>query len=126
MVDYIRFGGETDEPILVEVDVTEISAPPDGVQKAGLRDFLNEKAGSVAIAETAFPDAMASAIERVAGSLEKAVARLDAPPTEVEVTFGLKATGEVGNIAIGRAGAQANFEIRLAWARSAISQQGQP
>jgi Trypsin-co-occurring domain 1 len=49
------------------------------------------------------------------------VSRLARAPTEVEVTFGLKATGEVGNIAIAKAGAEANIEVRLKWMRSSAA-----
>ncbi len=34
---------------------------------------------------------------------------------EVEVTFGLTATGEFGNFAIGQIGAEANYEVTLKW-----------
>jgi len=33
----------------------------------------------------------------------------------VELSFGLKATGELGNIAIAKASGEANFTIRLLW-----------
>jgi NTP-dependent ternary system trypsin peptidase co-occuring protein len=36
-------------------------------------------------------------------------------PEEVELTFGLKATGEAGNIAVAKVGGEATFEIRLLW-----------
>lgn len=41
----------------------------------------------------------------------------DALADEVEVTFGLKATGEVGNyiFAVGKAGVEANYTVTLKW-----------
>jgi len=33
------------------------------------------------------------------------------PPDKVEVAFGLKATGEVGNFAVAKAGAEANYTV---------------
>jgi len=34
---------------------------------------------------------------------------------EVEVTFGVKAVGEAGNFAVGKVGAEANYEVTLKW-----------
>lgn len=34
---------------------------------------------------------------------------------EVEVTFGLKATADAGNFAIGQVGAEANYMVKLKW-----------
>lgn len=41
---------------------------------------------------------------------------------EIEVKFGLKATGEVGNsfFAIGKLGTEANYEVTLKWKKSQI------
>jgi hypothetical protein len=47
------------------------------------------------------------------------VRSLTESPDELEVTFGLKATGEVGNIAIAKGGGEANFTIKLSWKREA-------
>jgi hypothetical protein len=38
-------------------------------------------------------------------------------PDEVEVTFGLKATGEVGSFAVAKANAEANYKVKLTWKR---------
>ena len=34
---------------------------------------------------------------------------------EMEVTFGLVMTGEVGNVAVGKAGAESNYTVTLKW-----------
>ena len=33
------------------------------------------------------------------------------------MTFSLKATGEVGNFAVAKAGAEANYTVKLTWKR---------
>ena len=43
--------------------------------------------------------------------------RLTDPPDEVEVTFGLKATGEVGNFAMAKVGTEASCTVTLTWKR---------
>ena len=40
---------------------------------------------------------------------------LSQPPDEMEVMFSLKASGELGNIAVGKGGAEANYSVRLKW-----------
>ncbi|MBI9047123.1 MAG: hypothetical protein JEZ06_21735 [Anaerolineaceae bacterium] len=34
---------------------------------------------------------------------------------EIEMTFGLVTTGELGNFAIGKVGIEANYEVKLKW-----------
>jgi hypothetical protein len=109
---YVEFGTEAGGPILVEVDAAEV-APAPGVEKAGLLDRRAD--GAVARAESSFEEAVRSAVERSVAALDDAVGSLPRAPTEVELTFALKATGEVGNIAIAKAGGEANFTVRLAW-----------
>jgi hypothetical protein len=50
-----------------------------------------------------------------AQALIQAVQSLPTPPTEVEITFGIKATGEVGNVAVAKAGGESNYTIKLVW-----------
>jgi hypothetical protein len=58
-------------------------------------------------------------IRRNADVFIKKVRGLSDPPDEVEVTFGLKATGELGNFAVAKAGAEASYTITLTWKREA-------
>ena len=39
------------------------------------------------------------------------------PPDEMEVTFGLKAAGELGNFAVAKASAEANYAVKMTWKR---------
>lgn len=36
-------------------------------------------------------------------------------PDEIEITFGLKASGELGNIVVAKASAEANYSVRMTW-----------
>jgi hypothetical protein len=112
MSRYVEFATNAGGPVLVEVDTFEV-VPPSGVEKAGLRPRPAE--GAVASAESTFEEAVTSAVTRSVAALADAVGSLPLAPTEVELTFGLKATGEVGNIAIAKAGGEANFTVRLVW-----------
>ena len=48
----------------------------------------------------------------------------DSLADEVEVTFGLKATGEIGNyiFAVGKAGMEANYTVTLKWRKKEVSE----
>lgn len=70
---------------------------------------------AVARAQTGFEEAVKSAVGRSVSALADAVGSLPLATTEVELAFALKATGEVGNLAIAKAGGEANFSVRLTW-----------
>ena len=119
MAGYLRFisgeGGAAD--VLVEVGTTE-SLPVAGEENAGLGRWARGQGGAaVAVAESGFKEAVRRVVSvNVAGFLA-AVDSLERPPDELEVTFGLKATGEVGNLAVGKVAAESNYEVRMTWKR---------
>jgi hypothetical protein len=105
--------GEEGLTILVEADEEEVDPPP-GVEKAGI---LSRRRQTVAEASVTFNVAVQRVVEENVRALTDAVKKLAVPPNEVELTFGLKATGEFGNIAIAKVGGEATFEIRLLWTK---------
>lgn len=110
MAQYIQFQSEDGSTILVEV---EEEAYQPGVVKAGLK----EKAGeAVSQARAGFEEGL-EIVRHNAAAFIKKVRGLSDPPDEVEITFGLKATGELGNFAVARAGAEANYTVKLTWKR---------
>ena len=112
MSRYLQFRAEDGSTtLLVEVEDEEVAAA-DGVVKAGVRDKLDE---AVAVAESTFEAAVRTLVRYNAQALILAVRSLADPPSEVEITFGLKATGEVGNLAIAKAGGEANYNVKLNW-----------
>ena len=113
MADYIQFISSDGGSILVEVEEEEVSAQM-GVQKAGLREITGK---AVATAQVTFQDALERMLEYNAQAFIQSVRRLPILPNEAELTFGLNATGEVGNLAIAKAGVEANYTVRLTWKR---------
>ena len=111
MAHYIQFKTADGESVLVETEVAEVTVQP-GIVKAGLGDKIQE---AVATAQDTLEDAMRRAIRHNAQAIIEAVQSLPRRPTEVEITFGLKATGEIGNVAVGKAGGEVNYTIKLAW-----------
>ena len=116
MSDYIQFVAPDGNTVLVEVEEEEVSPQKGGIQKAGLA----EAAGKiVAKAQTSFEDAMQRTIRANAQVFLQSVLGLSILPSEAEISFGLKITGEAGNIAVAKAGSEANYAIRLTWKREA-------
>ena len=119
MARYIQFMTSDGSPILVEVDEAEV-APQRGVVKAGLKERVQDTAGAaVAMAQAAFEEALERVVRHNAQAFIQSVRSIPAPPSEVEITFGLKVTGEVGNVAICKAGGEANYTVKLSWKQKA-------
>lgn len=108
---YIQFNTADGQTVLVEADVAEVT-PPRGVVKAGIADKIRE---TVAAAEDSLDNAMRRVVCYNAQAITEAVQSLPSRPTDMQISFGLKVTGEVGNIAVGKAGGEVNYQIKLTW-----------
>lgn len=104
MATYLEYQMDDGTTILIETEEQKTG----GVTRAS-RDKLGNAIVSVNQKfETAFAGVRKSALV-----LRQQLEELRAD--EVEVTFGLKATGELGNFAIGQVGVAANYTVRLKW-----------
>jgi Trypsin-co-occurring domain 1 len=121
MTNYLRFtSGEGEAAdVLVEVDAA-VDLPVTSEQNAGLRQWGRNHAGeAVAVAQSGFEQAVLRAVSLNVGAFLAAAEALQKPPAEMEVTFGLKVTGEVGNLAVGKVAGECNYQVRMVWRRSA-------
>jgi hypothetical protein len=121
MAYYIQFETEDGGTFLVEVaevEREEESAQTGGLVKAGLTDDVKKK-GKEIIDEAGktFDDGLEVVRYNANAFIKKLKSGLIDPPDEVEITFGLKATGKVGNFAIAEAGVEANYTVKLTWRR---------
>lgn len=119
MTSYLRLAcGDGDAAdVLVEVDASG-SLPVGGEQNAGLRQWARDQAGeAVAVAQSGFEEAVRRAVSVNARAFLAAADALDKPPAEMEITFGLKATGEAGNLAVGKVAGESNYQVRMVWRR---------
>jgi hypothetical protein len=107
-----------DGTILIEVTEEDVSSP-EGTVKAGVAERVQN---TVVQAQATFEGALDRVIQQNAQTLIRAARNLAQPPDELEVTFGLKATGEVGNFAIAKGGGEANFAVRILWKHEAGNQ----
>jgi hypothetical protein len=74
-------------------------------------------AGAGEVAERAretFEQAAENARKAAVVILEK-VRGLHSRPDEVEITFGLKASGELGSLVVAKAGIEASYSVKLTW-----------
>ena len=101
LATYLEYQLEDGTTILIETAIKG-----GGVTKAG-------KMGDVVAAVgQKFEDAFAG-VKKSALVLRHQLEEMRAD--EVEVTFGLKATADAGNFAIGQVGAEANYTVKLKW-----------
>ncbi len=112
MTHYIQFTTDDGATILVEA-AAEADMPQSGVVKAGLREKTEE---AIAQAKASFETGL-EVIRHNAKAFITKVRELPDPPDEVEVTFGLLATGEVGNFAVAKVGTEASYTVTLKWKR---------
>ncbi len=117
MTTYIQFEpeGEDDFPILIEVDENELEYDLGGTSKVGLKEVIDN---TIAIAHKTFTSAVKSAIKHNVQGLLEGIQALPNPPSEIEISFGLKATSELSNMAVGKIGGETNYAIKLVWKNS--------
>lgn len=119
MTSYLRFAsGDGDAgDVLVELGGSE-SLSATGEQDAGLRQWARGQADeAVAEVQRGFEEAVRRAVSVNARAFLAAANALEEPPAEMEITFGLKATGEVGNLAVGKVAGESNYQVRMTWRR---------
>ncbi|MBM2849818.1 MAG: uncharacterized protein HW418_2760 [Anaerolineales bacterium] len=119
MSKYIEFPLEGGGAILIE-SPDEPSKAPTGLVPATRGESLKEMAEQ---ARQSF-DASVENVRKSADLLVNKLRALSDPPDEMEVSFSLKASGELGNIAIGKAGAEANYTVTLRWRKEEKKEEG--
>jgi hypothetical protein len=113
MARYLKYQTADGDTVLIEAE-SGPEVPQEGVVKAGrvgerVRDAVEE-------VQTRFEDAM-SVVRTNSEIIIDKVKGLADRPDELEVTFGLKATGELGNFAVAKASAEANYTVKITWKR---------
>lgn len=113
MSRYVQYQTENGGIVLVEVEDGEEDIQSGVVRAGRLGDKLQD---TVVETQTRFEDAM-DTVHHSAQTIIKKIRGLSDPPDEVEVIFGLKAVGEFGNLAVAKAGVEANYTVKLIWKR---------
>ena len=102
MSQYLKYQLEDGSELLVEMPGVEA-----GVVRAGIGDKAKDAMNTF--------DAALKGVKSSAKQIRNTLDDLEAD--NVEVKFGIKATGEAGNniFAIGKVGVEANYEVVLKW-----------
>jgi hypothetical protein len=100
------------ETIWVQVDARASDAGIERTVKVGRAE--ERVARAIATVSEQFRQSMASVIEINAKAVRDAAARLEQPPKELELTFGLALLAE-GNFAVTKLSGDANFSVRMVW-----------
>jgi len=103
MSRYLEFSLPDGSTVLIESDEAG-----GGVVKAGRLGEVAERARET------FEQAVENARKAALVILDK-VRGLHDSPDEVEVTFGLKASGELKTLVVAKAGIEASYSVKLTW-----------
>lgn len=127
MAKYLEFETGGTSNILIEVNeherLPEVELQAElsqGPNKAGLVDIAGK---TVLKAQTLFQEAIETALRVNVETFYSAIQALPHPPSDIEITFGLKATGELSNVAVGKLGTESNYTIKLTWKSSQTNEQ---
>jgi Trypsin-co-occurring domain 1 len=111
---YVEFPLEGGGSILIEA-----ADEPNHASAGFLRD--GDARPSAEKAQQSF-DASIEAVRRSADLLVTKLRGLSAPPDELQITFSLQASGEMGGLTVGKTGAgpnsAANFNVLLKWQKN--------
>jgi hypothetical protein len=121
MPNVIRFPTEGGS-ILIEVDEVAVRS--------------GELIGKVGASEDASPKLLVEASDRLNSALAivrqtasafiSQVAHLADHPSSVEISFGLKASGEFKAFMIAKGGTEANFNVKLLWEKAEVKEEATP
>lgn len=110
MSKYVEFPLEGGGTILIEAE-DDNNKVTGGFVRSGPGDGAKDAAEQ---ARQSFDEAIEN-VRKSANLLVTKLRDLSEPPNEMDVTFRLKASGELGNLAVGKAGAEANYIVTLKW-----------
>ena len=106
MSRYVQFTLPDGSTVVIESDERET-----GVVKAGLGDVAKQ-------AGETFEQAAEHARKAALVILAKVRSGLTDRPDEVEITFGLKASGELGSLVVAKAGVEASYSVKMTWKKA--------
>jgi len=116
---YIEFPTEGGS-VLVEVtedvfaEVVGEAESEEGLSKAGFVEWAGKRIANI---DKPFDELVENAMKKNALPFVRAAQGLvkESGAMEMEVSFGLGISGEVGNVAVGKAGAESNYTVTLKW-----------
>jgi hypothetical protein len=112
---YIEFSTASGK-LTVEAEVSSVVRTGGDATSKGKAAGLPSSVKQVVVQTGAFiEDAIKSAIGVNARLFYDAIAALPNPPSEAAIEFGLKVSGEVGNVIVSKAASEASYTVKLNW-----------
>jgi hypothetical protein len=96
----------------IYIEVDESLPPKSGTAKAGLPETV---ARTAVQAGAALKEALRVAMRVNVELFQESLRDLPVKPDQAELSFGLKVSGDLGNVIITKIGAEANYAIKLSW-----------
>jgi hypothetical protein len=112
MTKYIEFPLEGGGLIVIE-SPEDAEKGQAGFVRAGVGEATKE---ALEQAKHTFDGALEN-VRKSSDVLVQKLRSLSDPPNEMEVSFSLKAVGELGNLVVGKGSAEANYTVTLKWKR---------
>lgn len=107
MASYIKF--ELEDGTFVFVESTDLPRGSSGFPLSGKGDHPTEQAA------VSFENSIMAIRKMAVALIQEMRSGFTQTPDEMQVNFGLKASGEVGNLVVARGGMEANYNIMLRW-----------
>jgi hypothetical protein len=107
---YIEFPLEDGGSILIETPDQQ-----EKVQSGFVKAGQGESGRDLAVQASRSFDASVENVRKAAELLVNNLRAISSPPDEMTVSFGLKASGDLGSLAIGKVGAETNYAVTLKW-----------
>jgi hypothetical protein len=122
MPEFLRYQMSDDKHFLVEltpaasIDSQAVTLPGkvSGIQ-GKVSGIQNLAANVVNSAVSALQDALREVVAVHASALHDAIETIPNPPSEASVEFGIKLSGEAGNVIVSKVAAEANYTVKLSW-----------
>jgi len=125
MTSYLEFPSQTG-PVLIEVGSGRATTTPprdetstrtaNGERNASLRRSATERVGElVERAASTFEQAVHGVITAHVGAFVTSADALERPPAEMQIVFGLKGVGGVGNVAVAQLSGEVNYQVTMTW-----------
>ena len=108
MPQYVEFEMEDGGMVIFEVEEQPVA-------QGGLVEAARPDIGAVVKKAGKTFDESVDQVRRAASLIVNKLRTLSDPPDEMEVTFGLKASGELGNVVIAKGSVAAHYTVKLKW-----------
>jgi len=103
---YLTF--ELDDGTKVYIEASDMPKNSPGLLPAG-RGEGSEKTAVI------FEKQVAGVVKMATAMMNEFRAGMGEPPSDVDIAFGLKASGELGGLVISRVGGEASFSVSVRW-----------